>query len=116
MNKIIVMLLLITPPFTYAKVTEQQAFNDSKYYAQQIHGISQQEALNDWKLNGRAPNEVNDNDWELRVWSSITRGGCCGYVTRTWYGKFDKKTGRFLGYINQHYESDSINGPGGNWK
>ncbi|MGR5312614.1 hypothetical protein ACPV34_21845, partial [Photobacterium damselae] len=55
-------------------------------------------------------------DWELRVGTYITRGGCCGFVTRTWFGKFDKKTCKFLGYINQHEEHNSSNGPGSHWK
>lgn len=116
MKKIILAIFLIISPNLYAKVTVQQALNDSKYYNQQIEEVSQIDALNDWRANGKAPNESDSKDWELRVWTSITRGGCCGYVTRTWFGKFDRKTGKFLGYINQQTETDSINGPGSHWK
>ncbi|MEC6816756.1 hypothetical protein VXS05_17170 [Photobacterium toruni] len=118
MNKfhsIILISLLSTN--VYSKVTDADVDRDMNHLANQNNfigklNVTQQEVDDQWRLFNKPPQEPNNTDnWELRVWTSITRGGRYGYVTRTWFGKFDKKTGRFLGYINQHEESDSINGP-----
>ncbi|MGR5187068.1 hypothetical protein ACPV3S_17260 [Photobacterium damselae] len=100
----------------YAKVTDADVDRDMRNLAAQNHFVTQGDIDNQWNWYNKPPNESNSTDWELRVWTSITRGGCCGYVTRTWFGKFDRKTGKFLGYINQQTETDSINGPGSHWK
>lgn len=111
MKKIYILILIsLCSLQASAKVTIADVDRDTAWFAAQNPTVPQSDIDYQWNLN-KPPQEVDNKNWELRVWTSITRGGRYGYVTRTWFGKFDKKTGRFLGYINQHEESDSINGP-----
>lgn len=113
MKKLIILTLLsVCSLNVHAKVTVADVDRDSAWFAAQNTTVPQSIIDDQWTFYNQPPQEPSNTDnWELRVWTSITKGGCCGYVTRTWFGKFDKKTGRFLGYVNQHEETDSINGP-----
>lgn len=111
MKKTLFIMLSLLSATSFAQVTDADVEHDMQALANRNPTIAQSVINDQWRLYNKPPQEVDNKGWDLRVWSSITRGGCCGYVTRTWYGKFDKQTGRFLGYINQHEESNSINGP-----
>ena len=49
----------------HAKVTVQDALNDTKYYANQVQGVSEADALADWKHNGGLP--YDDGTGELET-------------------------------------------------
>lgn len=89
-----------------AKVTYDDALASSSgfYEANNAVNISPSK-------NGLGPEETpsvpTDNGWVLKVFTVVTKGGCCGTEARTLYGKFDAKTGDFLGYVDSEYTQNT---------
>ncbi|MGF1831995.1 hypothetical protein L4D04_23260 [Photobacterium angustum] len=79
----------------HAKVTMQDVLNDSKYYANQVQGVSEADALADWRKNSDLPN--NDGNGELE-----TKTKQEGYVI------LNKSTGLINQWGRLHLPADKL--------
>ena len=97
----------------FAKVTYEDAVASSSAFYEANNAVN-----NAPSMSGLSPKEKpttsGEGEWELRVFTVVTSGGCCGTEARSYYGKFDKATGKFLGYINNQIGHNTSQTP--NWK
>lgn len=110
-TSIYVVLAMLLSGHAFAKVTYDDAVASSSAFYEANNAVNNAPSTTGL---GRYEEPTTSGEWELRVFTVVTSGGCCGTEARSYYGKFDKVTGKFLGYINNQIGHNTSQTP--NWK